>query len=79
METYTILRSDGCTAKGTRLNGKTHGVVTITYPSGSVKRIGEYSHNIPIGLHQEWDEDGNLISEFTYDANGRLEGEDGND
>ena len=72
MEQYTISRSDGCTATGTKVDGKVNGTVTVTFPNGVIKLLGDYVYNVPVGLHQEWDEDGDLVTTSLYSNDGRL-------
>jgi len=72
MGQYTILRSDGCTATGTKVDGKVNGTVTITYPNGVTKQLGSYTDNKPVGLHQEWNQEGDLIVSYLYNNDGKL-------
>jgi len=37
------------------------------YPSGKLKSVGVYKHNILNGEYKEYDESGNLIKEIFYE------------
>ncbi len=46
------------------------------YPSGRLKHSGFYKHDsIPVGVHKEYDEAGNVTMVKIYDDNGYLKGE----
>jgi antitoxin component YwqK of YwqJK toxin-antitoxin module len=46
------------------------------YPSGKLKSSGFYKHDtIPVGVHKEYDETGNVTLVKIYDDSGHLEGE----
>ncbi len=45
------------------------------YASGKVKKSGGYIKNIPVGLHQEFDEQGKVIAAIIYDDYGVKESE----
>ena len=77
MSEYTLQRSDGCTVTGQMVDGKVDGTVTVTYPNQVVKSVEHYSMNMPVGVHQFWDESGSLVHTVKYNDNGQVIEQDG--
>jgi len=77
MSSYTKTRSDGCTVTGTLVDNKVNGTVTVAYPNGVIKSVEYYDMNIPIGVHEFWDDQGNLQHTITYNDEGQVIEQDG--
>ena len=73
MTPFQYTRADDCITTGTYDDeGRVEGTVTVTFPSGVIHAIKEFSHNIPVGTHTIFNAEGDPIEVIKYSDDGEI-------